>query len=451
MTYTRNSECGQIKSLPTALVVEAAVMLKESKKNTGVHVQSADNSSGIVKYDIVEYDNDQKTDTKKGILFLIAAIIIYVVGVQMSNTVLKGDEFRKPFLLSFVTGSCFSILLIPELFRFIYLKSKLLNTNEDAVVLIGVEPDISQGEEMPTHVEDFEVPQLSNMELAQLAMTIAIIYNSYFLANMSALQFASASNLVVLGTTTSIFTLVIGSWMRIDKLTLKKVMCVAGCIIGIILINVGEKSEVTTEDYTTQEGALGNFVAIFGALLYSFFLIILKFKKQKKTTNERALFGYVGILSIFLAIPGVLIANLTGMEQFEIPSLRQGIFIIISGIVNATSDYLSVVALVLISPLITSLALSSVVPMTIIFDILFCKWNGTSIVKDNVWVYGFGIISVLLSVTILSVSPQESQVEYSKIEVITDVGSEESDTFLTKGQREGKHLLNKYDSISEVI
>lgn len=426
------------------LTVQTVVMLKELKNNESVHVRPAGTLSQNVDYDPFEYGSDQRKDTRKGTLFIIAAIITYVVGVQMSNNVLKGDEFRKPFLISFVTGCCFSVLLIPDLLRLIRLKSKL-KTNEDALVELGNEVD-----EMLTRIEEFEAPQLSKMEVAHLAMTIAIIYNLYLVANMTALLFASASNVVILGTTTSIFTLVIGSWMRIDKFTFKKVMCVMGCVIGIILINVGEKSEVTTEN-TSEKSVLGNFIAVTGALLYSFFLIILKFKKQKKTTDERALFGYVGILSVFLAIPGLSLANFTGMEQFEVPSLRQGVFIIVSGVINATSDYFSVVALVLISPLITSLALSSVVPMTIIIDFLVCKWNGTDIVKDNVWVYGFGILSVLVSVTIVSVSPQESQVPHSKVEIITDVCSEERDIFLTKDKRKGKLLLNNYDSLNEII
>ena len=58
-----------------------------------------------------------------------------------------------------------------------------------------------------------------------LAFQIAVIYYSYNVLGMSALKFTSALNQTVMGSTTSMFTLIIGVILKTETLQLKGTMC----------------------------------------------------------------------------------------------------------------------------------------------------------------------------------------------------------------------------------
>lgn len=105
----------------------------------------------------------------------------------------------------------------------------------------------------------------------------------------------SVSNQAILDTTTSCFTLVIGSYVGIDNFTVKKVICIIFSTIGVVLINFSEsdKSDIEIPIFKPKNPKLGNVLAICGALMYVLYLIMMKVKYRisDKTTNKRRLFG----------------------------------------------------------------------------------------------------------------------------------------------------------------
>ena len=43
------------------------------------------------------------------------ALATWIIGLELVNAVLKGDDYEKPWLFAVITGSCFSINLLPDI------------------------------------------------------------------------------------------------------------------------------------------------------------------------------------------------------------------------------------------------------------------------------------------------------------------------------------------------
>ena len=156
--------------------------------------------------EVIRIINDEEIRKfKLGVLFLVVAIF----GLELLNAVLKGDEYQKPWMFSYITGSCFALNLIPDFFS-------------------------SYRNQKPAENE------LNGRETTILAIIIAIIYYFYNLFVMLALQYTSASNQTVLSSTTSIFTLFIGMLLGIETFNLQKLACIIISFAGVVLINWSE-------------------------------------------------------------------------------------------------------------------------------------------------------------------------------------------------------------------
>lgn len=372
--------------------------------------------------DVIEIINDQEQKNfRLGVILIVIAISTWIIGLELVNSVLKGDEFQKPCFLAFLTGACFILNFIPEVIVFLRnLIWSLGKTQSDLSPQLSTSDLIlreSFGDNRgPRRIEksdlELEAPEpLTGWEVFGLALQISIIYFCYNVLVMLALQFTSASNQTLLGSTTTIFTLFVGVYLRVDRFTLKKLICVATSLAGVILINVSE-SHVEGNDgnkFQPKNPALGNLLALLGAFCYALYLLTMKVRcgTGKKTTNERQLFGFVGLISLFLGIPVLAIAHFTGFEEFLLPP-SPGVFamIITNSVFSVISDYVTILAMLLTSPLVTSLALTSSIPITILVDFIILHITGgdSASLDSNLLLYGFGVLSILMSVILINVN-----------------------------------------------
>lgn len=375
--------------------------------------------------DIVQIINDSETrNFQLGVVLLVVAIGSWIIGLELVNSVLKGDEYKKPFMFAWYTGSCFSLNLTPDLYR--YVKSKIVGTasgsGSDEAQASETDPLLqdASGAASPRSLTSSEKmsldegpTELSRLEVAVLAIEIAIIYFAYNIFVMEALQYTSASNQTVLGSTTSIFTLFIGHYLKIDKFTAKKMICIFISLAGVIFINWSESGKESDggSKFEPSNPILGNFLAILGALMYALYLIVMKIKcgTGKKTTNERKLFGWIGVCQFFLGIPVLMYVHYKGIEEFEFPPPSNAILFLvgINGVLSFVSDYATILAMLLTSPLVTSLSLTSAIPITIFIDFVVARFTGG---KGNGgdsgsnFIYFLGIISILISVVLINVN-----------------------------------------------
>jgi Permeases of the drug/metabolite transporter (DMT) superfamily len=354
--------------------------------------------------EVIEIINEEEIRNYKiGVIFIVIAVSTWVIGLELVNSVLKGDNYSKPFMFSVVTGSCFSLNYLPEVYQGI--RSVLGRNVEDSNETEPVEGTSESLEKLFDEVET-----LSRKEIMTVAFQIALIYYLYNVFTMSALQFTSASNETVLGSLTSVFTLFISAVLKLDKFTMKKALCVAVSIFGVFMVNTSEstKENNSGNKFQPKNPTLGNALALCAALLYTSYLLVMKIRcGGAKTTNERQLFGLVGVFTIILGIPVLFLADYFGIEEFEFPppSNRILFLILINGVFSVISDFSTIMAMLLTSPLVTSLSLSSAIPITICIDfiiIYFTEDDPTSNSKS--FLYFLGIASILLSVVLINVN-----------------------------------------------
>lgn len=386
----------------------------KSPLTRGISIETLLSHNGSEIIDAIQ--QNEVNNFRLGLFFLFIAITTWIIGLEVVSSVLKGDTYQKPVLCAYLAGSCFVFNLVPEFFQGIKnvfkvgLRGLYFNhVNEENVS--GDESD-DENDDESQKVDHLEAPiPLTTVEIIKLSFQISIIYFVYNIFGLSALKYTSVSNLTVLSSTTSIFTLVVGRFLHIDSFSIKKVFCIVSSFTGILLINISDAKIGANEDgdnkYVPKNPLFGNILAICAASMYAFYLIIMKVScgTGERTTDERKLFGYVGLFSLILGIPIIYISNITGFEPFEFPPPNNTILMMVltNAFFTYISDYFTILALLLTSPLITSLTLTSAVPITIFIDYLILKFSGDSSSGTST-TYFIGIISILVSVVLININ-----------------------------------------------
>lgn len=356
----------------------------------------------------------QARNFRWGLFFIILSIVTGVIGIELVNIVLKGDNYTKPWMFAFITGSCFSSLLFPDvLHTFMSKKYDDLSSPELSTLLSNSNLlfDYKSLDELVNEDQLSDIPiEMTKKEITVLSLQIAIIYYLYNVFVMVCLQFTSASNQAILGTTTSSFTLIIGTFLKIDHFTFKKGLCIIFSTIGILLINLSESNEkgnIESPIFKPKNPILGNALAICGALMYALYLIMMKVKYSiaNKTTNKRRLFGFVGLFTFIIGIPILFLIDYFEVEKFEFPPPNKQIIIliIVNGLFSVISDYTAILAMLLTSPFFTSLAFTTSIPITITCDYAISRLYGTTPSSGSTLVYFLGVISVLISLILLNI------------------------------------------------
>lgn len=327
---------------------------------------------------IIKVINDHEVDNYKlGAILIVCSIATWITGLEMVSVVLKGDDYTKPWFFTIIVGSCFSLNLLPDLFK------TRKKSHDDGLI----EPDL--------------LSELSKNEIILLAFQLSILYFLYNFCVLQSLQYTSASNQTVIGTTSSIFLLFIGVIFKFDRFSIKKLICVIGSLLGVLFINYETRNE------PTKNPPLGNCIAMVGAVMYALYLALMKLKCGMgiKSTNERQLFGFVGLITLLFGPPLLYVVDFLEIEKFEFPPPNNSILfaIIINGVFSVISDYTAILAMLLTSPLVVSLSLTTAIPITIFIDYIavYFKTHETQLLSN---IYCLGILCMLASVILINVN-----------------------------------------------
>ncbi|KAI5966123.1 hypothetical protein CANMA_003369 [Candida margitis] len=346
---------------------------------------------------------EEKRKYKAGICLLIISVGAWIIGLELVNSVLKSDEYRKPIFFAIITGSCFSLNFLYDLFQFIWMRK----------------PEMHQPLLDTDKYNYQESTAMSSREVLVLAWQIATIYFLYNIFAMEALRFTSASTQTVIGSLTSVFTLIIGVIIKTERFSKTKAVCVVVSCCGVFLVNLSSVADPSSgHKYTPKNPKLGNILALGGALFYAFYLLTMKFKcGGSKTTNERRLFGYVGVITFVMGMPILYLADTLGVEKFELPPNHTIVLIILAnGVLTVVSDYTSILAMLLTSPLVVSLTLTSSIPITIFIDYVVLIYSHEPINTSSVYILGISCIVVAVLLVNINVASENTLIE----EIIED-------------------------------
>jgi uncharacterized membrane protein (DUF485 family) len=198
-------------------------------------------------------------------------------------------------------------------------------------------------------------------------------------------------------------------FLKFDRFSIKKICCVIGSLLGVFLVNYSESQREGNGNskFEPKDPFLGNCIALIGAFMYALYLVVMKINcgMGKKTTNERQLFGCVGVITMFLGIPILFVVDQLNIEKLEFPPPDNTILIaiLINGVFSVLSDYTAILSMLLTSPLITSLSLTTGIPITIFIDYMIILFTTHQPQSIN-YLYFLGIACMLVSVILININ-----------------------------------------------
>lgn len=167
---------------------------------------------------------------------------------------------------------------------------------------------------------------LSVRETAKLSLEFCMLWflANYFVA--ACLKYTSVASSTILTSTSSIWTLLLGALIGVESFSVKKLIGVMASLAGIILISSVDLSGDNDENRgsfphkSQEEIAIGDAMAIFSALMYGIYTVVMKKRiGNEDRVNMPLFFGLVGLLNVILLWPGFIVLHYTGVETFELP------------------------------------------------------------------------------------------------------------------------------------
>ncbi|KAH7880600.1 uncharacterized protein C8R40DRAFT_1080972 [Lentinula edodes] len=324
-----------------------------------------------------------------GILLLLVVVFLWTTSNFVTQDLFQ-DGYEKAFLVTYLNTSAFSLYLLPFL-----IKSFLPKITTTWRFRKTARYDSGQYE--PLHSEDVyadddnsvetylhergpsessELPPFTVRETADLAFIFCFIW---FAANWTlnaSLDYTSVASATILSSTSGFFTLGLGRIFRVETLTLAKIGAVSTSFVGVLLVALSDSSQTTSESdnlvstSTSTRHALGDSLALFSAVFYALYVILLKVRiRSESRIDMKMFFGFVGLFNIILCWPIGVILHLTGIERFELPTSERAVgALLVNMAITWSSDYLYVLAMLKTTPLVVTIGLSLTIPLAVLGD-----------------------------------------------------------------------------------
>lgn len=265
------------------------------------------------------------------------------------------NTYSKPYFVTYVNTSFFAISLIPYAIRAIHkeglpqirrnayqLWHNIRNVYHDrshsdkpADDIAGIDQSTSSSARLLVDDERFEGvqaqssvsdAQLTFQETAVLSLEFCLLWftANYFVA--ACLSYTSVASSTILTSTSSIWTLIFGSLVGVERFSIKKLIGVTASFIGIILISSIDLASDNDENRgnfphkTQREIAIGDAMAFFSAVMYGIYTVVMKKRiDNEDRVNMPLFFGMVGLFNVIFLWPGFLMLHWTRIETFELP------------------------------------------------------------------------------------------------------------------------------------
>ncbi|KAF2190087.1 hypothetical protein K469DRAFT_560997 [Zopfia rhizophila CBS 207.26] len=344
-----------------------------------------------------------------GIILLLATVFLWTASNFLASTIFADDSYSKPYLVTYVNTAFFIIPLIPMFLKHAWDdrsnfspslrdnlhdllqrrvgRYKLLRDHESSSSISSKSSrDRSRspaarlllGDELAGS-QDLTASMISQegmtlQETVKLSLEFCLLWFSanYFAA--ACLEYTTVASSTILASTSSIWTLLCGSVLRVERFTIRKFLGVLASLAGVVLISSIDVSGDTDENRgsfphkTPRELAIGDAMAFLSAGLYGFYAVFMKKRiGDESKVNMPLFFGLVGLFNVMLLWPGMIILHITGIETFELPPTNRILTIVlVNSASSLVSDFCWAYSMLLTSPLIVTVGLSLTIPVSLI-------------------------------------------------------------------------------------
>ncbi|KAH9937148.1 uncharacterized protein B0H18DRAFT_969343 [Fomitopsis serialis] len=320
---------------------------------------------------------DSKTDYIIGICLLLVVVVLWT-GSNFLTQDLFEDGYEKPFLVTYLNTSAFSLYLLPYMIR-----RTMERFRRD-----GMQGSVRTPSEYQPLATDTDAAEI-------LATTLAALFCPlWFIANWSvnaSLNFTSVASATILSSMSGFFTLGLGRLFKVETLTLIKLSAVITSFGGVVLVSLSDSQQSpppptspSVEPPPTMENPIttfasahlfGDLLALLSALFYALYVILLKVRiKEESRIDMQLFFGFVGLFNILACWPIGIILHLTGVERLELPYTNKAILaLLINMAITLSSDFIYVLAMLKTTPLVVTVGLSLTMPLAVVGDFLLAK------------------------------------------------------------------------------
>ena len=192
---------------------------------------------------------------------------------------------------------------------------------------------------------------------------------------------SSVATVNILSSTSSLFVLVIAAALpscEVERLTATKVLVVLVCVGGASLVSVSDSQETSSSSGDSgPKWDIGILYSLLGALLYAFYLVLLKRRVGPlHRLSVTMFFGFVGVWCALLVWPLLVVFHYTGVEEFVLPNdvvngTHVWTYLTVNGVVGTVfSEVLWLLGVFLTSPLVGTLALVLVNPLSLAYSLV---------------------------------------------------------------------------------
>ena len=250
--------------------------------------------------------------------------------------------------------------------------------------------------------------RLSIRETAWLSFEFCLLWflANYFIA--ACLEYTTVASSTILTSTSSVFTLILGAWLSVERFTIRKLIGVLASLAGIILISSvdltgnNDKNRGSFPHKSHIQLAIGDALALGSALLYGIYTSLMKKRIGDESRVDMPLFfGFVGLFNLVTLLPGFPILHFLDIETFELPPTKRILAIVlINSATSLVSDFCWAYSMLLTSPLVTTVGLSLSIPLSLLGQMILNHQMSSALY----WV-GAGI--VLLSFVFINYESKE--------------------------------------------
>jgi len=338
---------------------------------------------------------ESKTDYIIGICLLLVVVVLWT-GSNFLTQDLFEDGYEKPFLVTYLNTSAFSLYLLPYMIRRTMERFRRDDVQRSIRTPSEYQPLATDADaaEILASTEPSSAPlstdRLNIRETAQLA---ALFCPLWFIANWSvnaSLDYTSVASATILSSMSGFFTLGLGRLFKVETLTLIKLSAVVTSFGGVVLVSLSDSQQSLpptsppVEPPPTLENPIttfasahifGDFLALLSALFYALYVILLKVRiKEESRIDMQLFFGFVGLFNILACWPIGIALHLIGIERLELPYTNKAILaLLINMAITLSSDFIYVLAMLKTTPLVVTVGLSLTMPLAVVGDFFLAK------------------------------------------------------------------------------
>jgi solute carrier family 35 protein F5 len=266
------------------------------------------------------------------------------------------NSFSKPYFVTYINTSFFAASLIPIFLRLshehgiAHLRQSAVeywqgrNNGYSAVGTRAGDEDAedpmsesrtgwlgnNEGADPALSMSGHPQPPTGHLSVPETAILSLEFCMLWFAANYlvaACLEYTSVASSTILTSTSSVWTLLFGAIVRVERFSYKKLIGVLASLAGIILISTVDLSGKDNDENrgnfphkSQAEIAVGDAMAFGSAIMYGIYAVVMKKRiGNEDRVNMPLFFGLVGLFNVIFLWPGFFILHFTGVETFQMP------------------------------------------------------------------------------------------------------------------------------------